>query len=390
MTLGYLRDLIRSAPPLAPDDPAAKAIRLLRTRGLPALPVADAGRLVGLLHEADITALAAGAPDPAAAAASVRVRQLMRPITLIARHDQDLASIAELFQERRAGSAPVIANDGRYLGMVLRRDLVAALVGQPPIPAIAGLATPFGVHLTTGRHRAGRGDLALGMTGVVLMAANLLAYGIIYGLVKLAEHWLPALLAAQMGSSAALGMGGWLAVLQMLLFLVLLRLSPLTGVHAAEHMVVHAIEEGEDLTLEKVRAMPRVHARCGTNLMALLVLIGMGGQVLVSNASAAAGGSWLLAFLLIVVVILLTWRRLGSSLQRWVTTRGPSDGQLLAAIKVGEVLLARVQAQPGARASAARRIWNTGFVQVLLGFALVFALVEYGAPWLVEVWSRLR
>jgi len=73
-----------------------------------------------------------------------------------------------------------------------------------------------------------------------------------------------------------------------------------------------------------------------------------------------------------------------------VTTRGPSDGQLLAAIKVGEVLLARVQAQPGARASAARRIWNTGFVQVLLGFALVFALVEYGAQWLVEVWSRLR
>ncbi len=34
-------------------------------------------------------------------------------------------------------------------------------------------------------------------------------------------------------------------------------------------MVVHAIEEGEDLTLEKVRPMPRVHPRCGTNLVAL-------------------------------------------------------------------------------------------------------------------------
>jgi uncharacterized protein YqhQ len=37
-------------------------------------------------------------------------------------------------------------------------------------------------------------------------------------------------------------------------------------------MVVHAIERGEPLVLEVVRRMPRVHPRCGTNLVAGIAL----------------------------------------------------------------------------------------------------------------------
>jgi uncharacterized protein YqhQ len=36
--------------------------------------------------------------------------------------------------------------------------------------------------------------------------------------------------------------------------------------------VVHAIERGEPLLAESVRAMPRVHPRCGTNIVAAAFL----------------------------------------------------------------------------------------------------------------------
>jgi uncharacterized protein YqhQ len=58
------------------------------------------------------------------------------------------------------------------------------------------------------------------------------------------------------------------ATFSLLLFALLFRLSWVTGYHAAEHQVVHTIEQGDDLRPEVVVAKPRVHPRCGSNLMA--------------------------------------------------------------------------------------------------------------------------
>jgi CBS domain-containing protein len=371
MTLLHPRDIARSATALAPDDSLAKAARLLRARGLPALPVAHAGRLVGLIHEADLAAVAS-APDPQAAAASTQVVQLMRPIDLVVGDIQELTEIARMFHDRRASAAPVLASDGRYLGMLLRRDLLAALVGQPPVPPIAGLATPFGVHLTTGRLRAGASDLALFSTGALFMT-------VVFLLDELAERAILRLGLARELSAAGLGGLFLVYLLQIAAFLVLLRLSPLSGVHAAEHMVVHAIEEGEDLIPEKVRAMSRVHPRCGTNLMALVMLLGISAQLLFSMRTSE-GSAWL-AFLILLGVALFTWRRLGAGLQRWFTTRPPSELQLRRAVSVGETLLGKVRAQPGGRVSAARRVWSSGFLQMVLGFLVVYGVIELLRHW---------
>jgi uncharacterized protein YqhQ len=175
----------------------------------------------------------------------------------------------------------------------------------------------------------------------------------------------------------------------MILFLLLLRLSPLTGVHASEHMVVRAIEEGEDLDLEKVRRMSRVHPRCGTNIMALLVLLVVSEQLLASLGSALDDTTRTFALFLLIMVVLVTWRRLGAGLQRWVTTRRPSERQLAAGIRVGEELLERVRRQPSAAASFRRRLWNTGFAQVLAGFFLVSACAEYGPALVARLWHFL-
>lgn len=43
--------------------------------------------------------------------------------------------------------------------------------------------------------------------------------------------------------------------------------------HGAEHKSIFAYERGEDLTVENVRAMPRLHPRCGTNFMFVVIMI---------------------------------------------------------------------------------------------------------------------
>jgi len=91
----------------------------------------------------------------------------------------------------------------------------------------------------------------------------------------------------------------------------------------------------------------------------------------------------------LVMIVLVTWRRLGAGLQRWVTTRRPSDRQLGRAIEVGEELLEAVRSRPGARTGMARRVWNSGFLQVLIGFTAVALVVEYGGPLLSHWWRWL-
>lgn len=43
--------------------------------------------------------------------------------------------------------------------------------------------------------------------------------------------------------------------------------------HGAEHKSIFAYEQGKDLTVEVVRDMPRLHPRCGTNFMFVVILI---------------------------------------------------------------------------------------------------------------------
>ena len=386
MTVRALLDSLRQVPPLAPDDSAARAIRIMRAKGVPAVPIAAGNHLVGIVCEADLAAVVAGVSDARSALRTTQLSQVMRPIPFVIREDDEVNALIEALRANLIPAVPVAAPDGRYLGMVLPREALSLLLGEPVVPPIAGLATPLGVYLTTGALRAGASDVALAATGVALMVLNLLSEVIVSGAARLLAPVLPPAAVGAIPAGPAALAGIIIAyALQLALFLVLLRLSPLTGIHAAEHMVVSAIEEGEDLTPEKVRQMPRVHPRCGTNLMALVVLIGIAYQLLSSlrrlNPEVHA-----LALILLVLVVALSWRRLGAGLQRWITTKPPSERQLARAIGVGEELLAKVQAHPGARASIRRRTWHTGFIQVVAGFVLLTLAVEYLPQLATAVW----
>src|SRR5205085_6083325 len=108
-------------------------------------------------------------------------------------------------------------------------------------------------------------------------------------------------------------------VFPMLIFLLLIRAMPLAQYHAAEHQAVHAMERGEPLLAEVVRRMPRVHPRCGTNIMAAALMFTAG-----FHSFLILGAGWLGTTdcaLLAAVIALMTWRRVGGFLQYYFTTR---------------------------------------------------------------------
>jgi hypothetical protein len=219
------------------------------------------------------------------------------------------------------------------------------------------MAAPFGVHLTAGIVSAGPGKWALVATGgflsLLLLASRILAYG---AHILLVQHSVKASTAETIAN-----------VLTFLTFAVLMRLSPLAGYHAAEHQVVHAIERGESLNLKTVSRMSRVHPRCGTNIATgvLLAATIFGADLNLPTALA------MLQPVVAIVVGLAFWRRAGSLVQYWVTTRPATVKQLEAGVKSGDALLAAYASSRNLRPSPLKSIWNAGMVQVAVGFMIV-------------------
>jgi hypothetical protein len=119
--------------------------------------------------------------------------------------------------------------------------------------------------------------------------------------------------------------------------------------------------------------------------MALLILLFIAVQFVLSVGNAVDEADRSIALFAVVVIVLISWRRLGARLQQWVTTRQPSTAQLGRAIEVAESFLDDIRARPGARVRLSRRIWNTGFPQVVAGFLVTGVVAKY----LVLAWELL-
>jgi hypothetical protein len=142
-------------------------------------------------------------------------------------------------------------------------------------------------------------------------------------------------------------------------FLVVLRLSPLSGYHAAEHKVVAAIEARGDITWDDVLARPRAHPRCGTVLLlGILPAVLIAYPLLWTNPLAAlsvAAAGWLLRY------------HVGYFIQQHFTTKAPTPAQLRAGIEAGRKLLHLWRLSPGRQVTAAVGLWNRGLPQMLGG-----------------------
>jgi hypothetical protein len=147
----------------------------------------------------------------------------------------------------------------------------------------------------------------------------------------------------------------------------------MAGYHAAEHQVVHAIERGEPLTVAVVRQMPRVHPRCGTNLVAgvfLATLIGVVLQPVLGSMGYLVGGG----------VALGVWRDVGAWFQQYLTTKPAKDREIESGINAARDVLEKYSDHPGIIAPPAFRIWNMGIIPLIIGF-LIGCLLIYALSW---------
>ncbi len=361
-------NIVRPCPSLKVTDSLGKAAEALRQSGVSLLPVVADGEIVGVVEEERLFAVSLNSHY------QHRVGDLMTPVPAVLMSDMPIQQAAWVLRQSGRCALPVVDATGQLRGVVTRSDIASALLRGLRPPRIGGMATPFGVYLTTGNHRAGVGDFALMTTGVMmalcLVAARLLTFLALSIADAITNTRLLSAYLTGIGTMPPAPWGGsWLDLIpwgEMLLFFLIMRMLPLTGYHGAEHQVVHAIERGEDLVPEAVSRMPLEHPRCGTNLAALVLLLTI---IVVSHAPAP---------LMVVLVIstLLFWRQAGMLLQRLFTVKRPTPKQLLSGLKAGRELLERFQHQPSRFAPLPIQIWNMGFLQVLVGAWLTLGVLN--------------
>ncbi|HEY2954139.1 MAG TPA: DUF1385 domain-containing protein [Candidatus Eisenbacteria bacterium] len=91
---------------------------------------------------------------------------------------------------------------------------------------------------------------------------------------------LPARLTARLGFEDRLRFGivdGVFRLIAFVLYLLLIsrwkEMARVLGYHGAEHKAIHAIESGAPLTPESVQSFPRLHPRCGTSFLFIIVVL---------------------------------------------------------------------------------------------------------------------
>lgn len=91
---------------------------------------------------------------------------------------------------------------------------------------------------------------------------------------------LPARLTAALGASSRIAFGlvdGAFRLLAFVLYLLLIsqwkEMARVLGYHGAEHKAIHALEAGAPLSPESVQTFSRLHPRCGTTFLFLVVVV---------------------------------------------------------------------------------------------------------------------
>jgi CBS domain-containing protein len=343
------RALARPSLSIEPEDSLTLASSRLIINGSDVLPVLSNDRVVGVLTGIGLARALGDAVEPSDAIASY-----VSSATTI----RGYATGAEALRSFEDGNPLVVVDDDdRLIGILTPADLFPRHRPQLRPTMVGGVATPFGVYLTSGSAGAGVPKYALIGSGAAITAM-----------------FSAAILLAQFGSL-------WLrrnglqpdicndiqVALSCFLFAAMFRLFPLAGIHGAEHQVVHAIERELELVPSVVRRMPLVHPRCGTNYsVAISLFLGVYEWQWTSMDEYR--------LLLAATVTLALWRPLGNFAQKYITTKRPNERQLAQAISAGHEVIAKYASAKTSNPSIPVRIWNTGLAFILVGSVAVGTL----------------
>ncbi len=354
-------ELYRVVDPVSNVESIGKVAHLLNVRGVEALPVVAGGTIVGMATQSGLAqALRAGLESDAPVGAVLSAAP-----PSVGAHES-AATALRMLADGPWSMLLVVDAQERLVGVIRPSDLVQPPFRAPRPKMVGGMATPFGVYLTNGTLRAGAKGLPLVLTGAALVLLHSISVLTVYTIFD--RPWFTG---SGLSGSSQLSLVGFLITA---MFLGLLRASPLAGIHAAEHMTVHAIEQGEPLTPAVVGRMPRLHPRCGTNFVTGMLIF-----------LTVVSGNWTpdqeLKALVAALSALLLWRPVGMWLQRHVTTKPPSARQIQLGIDAGEDLLRQYASRPGVDPSFWTRLAATGLPFILLGSTTTMTLIVTIAHW---------
>ncbi|MBE6465927.1 DUF1385 domain-containing protein [Denitrobacterium detoxificans] len=178
---------------------------------------------------------------------------------------------------------------------------------------------------------------------------------------------------------------GLLRVLVFVGYIALIGLMPdikrMFGYHGAEHKTIHCFEHGLELTPENARSFPRLHVRCGTAFLIMVMVIAI--LVYTITPINALIGAWgvpdglpKLALVIVTRIVLMpviagisyeiTVKWAGSHpdnplvkvvlwpgmQMQYLTTREPSDDQIECAIAAMKLVLEREEREAAAGVTA--------------------------------------
>lgn len=188
--------------------------------------------------------------------------------------------------------------------------------------------------------------------GPVLILALLVSLTFAVGVFFIAPVFLSGLLRAQIGD-------GWLNILVeglirlvlLVLYLYLIGLIPdirrVFGYHGAEHKTINAMESGQTVSVEHVRQASRVHTRCGTGFLLLVMVVSIFVFALVGSPALLLKILSRIVLVPLIAGIAYELMRLGAAnyrfrVVRWLlapglalqglTTREPDDSMIECAI----------------------------------------------------------
>ena len=244
-----------------------------------------------------------------------------------------------------------------------RMMLFASSVALPPDESVSAKSDdnqPKSVPLLTTTHSTitetkGALQSADGRLALTLLFSLAFALGLFFllplGVVGLVQRWLP-------NDWSGLVLEGVIRLALLIGYLWLIgRLADIQRVfayHGAEHKSINAMEAGNPLDVAHVRAASRVHIRCGTGFLLIVMVVSILVFALLGNPPIA----WriLSRILLVPVIAAISYEllRLGAAyyrfrVVRWLmtpslalqglTTREPDDSQIECAIVALERVL---------------------------------------------------
>ena len=359
-------------------------VRVCRQCACSSLPILRDNQIIGIVRQSDVIPLLQQQnPSEVNAVLHRPLSGVMRAPDVVAHPAMSPEQAHNLFIAHNLDlmfALPVVDDHGYMLGVIVYSDLLTAdgPVSRPG--SIGGMATPFGVYLTDGTVQAGASNFALVTSGMIIAGLLLLATTITDAGLQWIQHYvrLPqgsdlldvGDLSTRLPPAVSL-LGFGLKLLMYLVFFGLMRATSLAGYHAAEHQTVHAIERNERLIPEIVSRMPRPHPRCGTNIMAIGLILFSISPLLVSLLNMDIESALLVSGL----ITLLTWRKVGTFLQAVFTTRPASERQIASGIAAARALLGTYYTTPPVRVTLLRRVWCMGFLQNMLGMLIVSGAV---------------